>query len=127
MVVSAAAASSVQQSTPSVSEGPESRRLACGVLGWHAHAANQDGCTDDEHYPEQWAEPHFVENFFYDTVEECCVYFFRNEPCTQSPSACGSPPDPAPALTPAPVPVPAPAPSGGTPAPTFEETGPPSP
>ena len=57
--------------------GTRDRRRLCGGLGWHASQPVNDGCSDDANYQESWTRPGLIDNFFHDTVEECCAFFFR--------------------------------------------------
>ena len=69
------------------------RRRLCGELGWHASQPVDDGCSDDANYDEAWTRPGLIGNFFHDTVEECCGFFFGDKPCKKYPPTCGGVPE----------------------------------
>ena len=68
--------------------GTRDRRRLCGGLGWHASQPVNDGCSDDANYQESWTRPGLIDNFFHDTVEECCAFFFQGGACKRYPPTC---------------------------------------
>ncbi|KAL7554057.1 hypothetical protein ACHAWF_017421 [Thalassiosira exigua] len=112
---------------PSTDEDPEggseegpSTGDTCGGRGWHVDRTSNDGCSNDDHYPQAWLRPSLLPKMFFQDVSACCKKFFKTSECPiyscegataggiqEEPATAPPTPDP----TPAPVKPPTPSPT----------------
>ena len=61
-----------------------SRKLAsCGTAGWHPDVTSgkQDGCSNDDNYPQEWYNGALKSQMFHGSSKACCDFFFPKGGC----------------------------------------------
>ncbi|KAL9190764.1 hypothetical protein ACHAXT_000470 [Thalassiosira profunda] len=59
-----------------------------GSCKWHVDIGAQDGCTNDDNFPEAWTRGNAPSVMFHDSADACCQKMFQDRPCQQYDRGC---------------------------------------
>ncbi|KAL7543342.1 hypothetical protein ACHAXR_012659 [Thalassiosira sp. AJA248-18] len=63
---------------------------------WHPDMTTQNGCSNDDNYPEEWLEPRVASHMFHATAQKCCDEFYLGKSCELYDRGCQALAGPAP-------------------------------